>query len=814
MALQKGLVGHWRHLQDYRDEFNTGSLSSKWETFGSGYGTIDVSGGELTISQTAGGGSNNKTIGIRSKETFKVGQKLKVRSKNTSGRHAAIIGLTDGGSNPFPHGGSSGASVTFYSRNDNTSAAFSLYDESGNTQSTNFGSADYSTYHEMEIIRPDGSTIEIYADGSLIDSFTSVDFSDPKQIYFAADGYTTPNTIVVDYAEVKNYKTFDNSAYDNHGDGIGGVSGEGYAPSGSAMAFDGDSTYISLPQINQTLTEVTMSTWIKTRTTVPSGGDNHTVGLHMQNNNGWRVYTSGSSGEYGIWVRDGGNVQSNTSSASQDVGEWTHIVATITNNNVSLYKNTNQVVNSSINWPGKSGGYPVIGKYENGGYYTDGFQSDIRLYNRALSQPEITQLYNQRSKRTHGMTNVPVAQQDLVAHYPFASSGATDQSGSGYDGTTNSGTYRSTGGHNGNGDYNLQKDYISAPVPSSVQGGGSKSLVGWSYHNSIDSSNHFYNFGSASGDQAFGWYVPSGNLKIYHFGNDSDTGYNVPTGKWIHLVLTYDGSSTSKAYVNGSLQHTYNSGSLNTGNTRLAIGGREDETKTVPNANFSDIRIYDKELSRYEVKRLYEREGNIFGGSIKDTSYQGNRVVVEEDEYGTWLLVQNYEHYGGENPTVSRGSNFPSMPNRISNRKLRISDIQSIGTSAEIQHVDNISQYGITNVSAVRLEAETSNHNRKINYFTENQTVIDSIVDDNTKAGHSELKDQITKYDDHTANLPDNGSSNQTDNRTDRIFGYGFPMYKGGTHHWAVAGYGNRWEVDDYPNNASNTTIHRVWARI
>jgi len=37
-----------------------------------------------------------------------------------------------------------------------------------------------------------------------------------------------------------------------------------------------------------------------------------------------------------------------------------------------------------------------------------------------------------------------------------------------------------------------------------------------------------------------------------------------------------------------------------------------------------------------------------------------------------WSLVMNYEHYGGLNPSVAPGSDFPSMPNGFSPQRLRV----------------------------------------------------------------------------------------------------------------------------------------------
>jgi hypothetical protein len=178
----------------------------------------------------------------------------------------------------------------------------------------------------------------------------------------------------------------------------------------------------------------------------------------------------------------------------------------------------------------------------------------------------------------------------------------------------------------------------------------------------------------------------------------------------------------------------------------------------------------------------------------------------KETESG-WLLVLNYEHLGGLNPPVAPSNDFPIMPYG----EMSISDIVTMGNNGEVKHVDNISQYGFSNMNAVRLFGVTTLHSRKIHYYTTSDSVSNAIVY-TTVAGSTDLKAEVTHMSDHTSFLPEAATA-QTGNTADQIFGYHFPMYKAGTNHWAIAGFGNRWEVDDYPNNANQTTIHRIWVR-
>jgi hypothetical protein len=207
-----------------------------------------------------------------------------------------------------------------------------------------------------------------------------------------------------------------------------------------------------------------------------------------------------------------------------------------------------------------------------------------------------------------------------------------------------------------------------------------------------------------------------------------------------------------------------------------------------------------------------ERSTDGFGAS----TLNGKTVAYEQDQYGTWVCVLNYEHYGGTNPTVSPGSEFPQLPNGLATA----SDVESSRSNGELRHVDNIDQYGAFEVDAVRLEATTTNHSRKIHFFTTDQTVIDAtFTEQSDETDYTDFQGSPTAlYDDHTANLPAAAGNGDADRRSDRLFGSAFPFFNGGRYHWAVKGTGNRWAVDDYPiDNGSgyqHSTVHRVWVRV
>lgn len=339
------------------------------------------------------------------------------------------------------------------------------------------------------------------------------------------------------------------------------------------------------------------------------------------------------------------------------------------------------------------------------------------------------------------------------------------------------------------------------------------SISAWFNVNSINGSEMIV--GNYDGSNGFLARLEGNDMFDLWHDTDSIEGGSVTLNKWTHVVYTYDGSNGA-IYKNTS---QVASGSLPDSTISNDLRIAETYDGRYLDGELDDVRIYDRVLTQDEILTLYnmrsQRQQNM--ATLINTTVNGKDVTLQNDSFGSWICVQNYEHYGGTNPNVSPGSTFPQLPDgdRL------ISDIENDGQNGELRHVDNISQYGNWEVDAVRLEAETQNHSRKINYYSKNQSVIDSIVNNSVNVGHSELKSSIEKYPDHTAFLPDDmgaDNDNQTDARSDRIFGHGFPMYGNGSDgtrvHWAVAGFGNRWEVDDSPDtNFGETTIHRVWIR-
>lgn len=118
-------------------------------------------------------------------------------------------------------------------------------------------------------------------------------------------------------------------------------------------------------------------------------------------------------------------------------------------------------------------------------------------------------------------------------------------------------------------------------------------------------------YGMNTANQAFGFDFPSNtNMNFYVWGSN-DFSLNIVnslTNGWVHVAMTYDGTSI-KRYVNGVLVNTtnavLNTNTVSSGN-RLSLGKYANETVANPvNCMIDDFRIYNVALTQAQISNLY-----------------------------------------------------------------------------------------------------------------------------------------------------------------------------------------------------------------
>lgn len=170
---------------------------------------------------------------------------------------------------------------------------------------------------------------------------------------------------------------------------------------------------------------------------------------------------------------------------------------------------------------------------------------------------------------------------------------------------------------------------------------------------------------------------------------------------------------------------------------------------------------------------------------------------------GGWILVAQYIHQGGTNPPLRSIAPHNNLPN-FSTTPLGGDDSANNALWGEISPAFLQAFPDLTSDLELRFVGQTSAHSRLINFKTD---AVISRWRDNIGT-MLDVNFQYTLLAGHTANLP--RSANNTFNQQNINQ---FPFYLNSTYHWGISGGGNRWEVDDFPNNFANSTRHLVFLR-
>jgi hypothetical protein len=281
----------------------------------------------------------------------------------------------------------------------------------------------------------------------------------------------------------------------------------------------------------------------------------------------------------------------------------------------------------------------------------DGIIDDIAIYNRALTQEEITALY------TGEPINPPTAcnplpanlQEGLVGYWPFCGN-ANDESGNGNDGAVNGATLTEDrfGDANSAYDFDGVDDFINViNSPDLNLSGEEFTLSVWYTISAAPAADNRNLLCKSSGAGPFnkwvvmksegeGFYPEGEGLITYPSLNSSSfngfiySSNPVSINNWSQLLIVKENSSL-KIYSNGVLQNT--TGTITNvlpNSADLRIGGDEfnsGDNNKLWSGKLDDIGIWNRALSADEVQQLYTLNACTF--TVYDT------VTVTQTVYDT-----------------------------------------------------------------------------------------------------------------------------------------------------------------------------------
>ena len=347
---------------------------------------------------------------------------------------------------------------------------------------------------------------------------------------------------------------------------------------------------------------MSVSTWFKVNTFYPDqrliDKTNNGTGYALAVNNNIARFITGNGSTYD-------NLDAGTTLA---LNTWYHLTGTVDNGIKKIYLNGNLQNTASITFNGSGTGTTL--KFGTRSAPTQSFAGlldEIRLYSRALSSSEISQLYNYAPG--------PVGYWDFDEG---VGTSVNDSSGNNNTGTWNgTGSHWTTGKFNDAGNFNVgTSDYVTIPNSASLNVPNGWTISSWIYLNTVPTGYAAIFTDSYPGAESKVQAVVNFNANAYpESGVYSATiGWKnavaaspVPLKQWTYVTGTYDGSSTTlKMYINGILSAT-TIGVSQVGDVTTAKRiGRRWDTADYLNGKIDDVKLYNYARTPKQIVERYE----------------------------------------------------------------------------------------------------------------------------------------------------------------------------------------------------------------
>jgi len=380
---------------------------------------------------------------------------------------------------------------------------------------------------------------------------------------------------------------------------------------GGALDFDGAGTESgSVPTISIP-SDITVSAWVK----VTLYDRNQFVMDKSTTNTQWALFfEANASGEAtdGLKWR-GGSAAGISYAASNFVDDvWYHVAGTQTGTDCKLYVNGEEVKSGTCAAIGNGSGTISIGS-ANPGYDYSGLIDDVRIYDRAISDAEIKNIYKAGAEALIENTSQKNSVDDgLVAYYTFdgadvSGTTITDVSGNGNDGTATGGPVPAIGVIGQAYEFD-GSDNVVTLSDSPFDFDDEMTILAWinvPTNTKIFMFDKLQNYGSYDGYTFNTGYSNNHNKLSFfspNFGWKISSGTYIPD-EWQQVGVAIDGNS-AVFYINGVSAGSFSgSGNLTTNNVSADI--MRSYTNAYSTGKIDDVRVYNRTLSPQEIQTLY-----------------------------------------------------------------------------------------------------------------------------------------------------------------------------------------------------------------
>lgn len=416
------------------------------------------------------------------------------------------------------------------------------------------------------------------------------------------------------------YYPFNGNAFDESGNSHDGravgvtLTTDRFGENESAYYFSGSyDSYIMIPHsVDLSLTnELTLSVWVNLTN---SYNDQKILGKATYGPSWGYVLGVQYSQLYPeMFLSDGSRYTTNAGSISDNL--WTHLCVTwktggqyigyingtevfnISASNMDISTTETELIFGTVPWGPGSGVQSVEGAID-----------DIRIYNRAISEQEISDLYYE-----NGWT----LNQGLVAHYPFDGD-ANDISGNANNGIPSEITFTEEGTRKVAQFFTAS--YVEVPDNSSLDFSSvdGVTFAVWTKQEQSTTGDIFRKMGlGVSTDDEYGLSINSNGQLSGAFNGPAQqktvqSKSSLTLNTWNHVVFLWNkADSKISFYINGVLDTSTISPITSIQNTsvKFRIGHALQDYLSSFIGSLDDLRIYNRALSEQEILNLYQEGG-------------------------------------------------------------------------------------------------------------------------------------------------------------------------------------------------------------
>jgi hypothetical protein len=461
---------------------------------------------------------------------------------------------------------------------------------------------------------------------------------------------------------------------------------------GNALLFDGDKSAVTAPATDALLSDfTTVSMWVKA-TSLPGQGEVYLVSF-----GGWQERWKVSLPNHGkpIWTTNATNISDMDGGDASvlPLDTWTHLAFVHDGTKDKIFVNgvlTNEKdVAGALNNTDKMLGIgfdPISGSLS-----FDGAIDEVRIYNAALSDQAIADLYAAQS------TASPFTEQ-MVASYSFSGTAAdnTDFANTGNTTDISFVTDRHGFGHSAAA-FNGETSTVTV-ANSNQLNSDYTSVAMWVKVNELPAQGEYYLASFGGWQERWKVSLPDHGKPVWTTNHengisDMDSGgaNALEAGKWTHLTFVHNDTS-DQIYFDGVLAaEKLVGGKMNSTSKPLGIGYNPIDVSNYFNGSIDEVKVFNYALTPQAISDLYNLESTSTVGAEQtlvadfqmdgdatdsspfgnDGDVQGAQLTQDRFGYGTGayamsegaaIEVANSDQYNSDFATVSMWIKVNELP--------------------------------------------------------------------------------------------------------------------------------------------------------